>query len=493
MRPYTLWVACLAVGACGGSNGTGLGPPSSLDSGASADAALDASPEGATTGDGAARADSPAGTGTDAATDGASGSDAGSRTDAAPRSCGTSEWPTYGHDAQRTGASDGCMSGPLTFAWSYEPAPTTMDLKSVDHVVTAGGAVFARYTAGFGPELDRLSATGQKAWSWVVPGGRDTFELHWSTVALGVVLVEDDGLFVIDAATGANAGGGSYDDWGQNTADGTRFYVNSDVNSPDGPGLYVGAYDPTGNAVWQKDSYKMCGTGVSETYGSLAVDGGKVYRSGVYSSPAGSASPIASGVAVYDAAAGTPGWTQPTTPASAISAGGGRVYLVERAAGGLALVARKESDGSVAWSQSVTAPSVQAPVVANDLVIVATSTDVRAFSGGTGAPAWTASGVSASASAHTFAGAFDNCKQSTIDFGSLPNTSLAAALGSNSLVVTAKDAVHILSLADGSDQWHGTPAKVTGPLRNPVIVGRTLYAVDTGAGMPGQLVSLTAP
>jgi hypothetical protein len=371
--------------------------------------------------------------------------------------------------------------------------PTTFDLKTVDHVVTSAGAIYTRFTAGFGPEVDRLTTGGQKTWSWVVPGGRDTFELHWSTVALGVLLVEDDGLFVVDTGDGGDVGGGSFDDWGQNTADGTRFYVNSDVNSPDGPGLYIGAYDAKGNSLWTKDSYKVCGSGVSETYGSLAVDGGKVFRSGVYSSPAGTASPIASGIASYDVATGAPGWSKPTTPASAISTSGGRLFLIEKTGTTSALVARSTTDGSVGWSQPLTAPSVQAPVVANGLVIVATSTDVRAFHADTGAAGWTATGIMAATAVHSFQGAFDNCNQSQIAFGTLPYTTIAAALGSNSVVVTAKDAVHVLSLADGSDTWHGTPAKATGPLRNPVIVGHTLYAIDTGASSTAQVVSMSSP
>jgi hypothetical protein len=65
---------------------------------------------------------------------------------------------------------------------------------------------------------------------------------------------------------------------------------------------------------------------------------------------------------------------------------------------------------------------------------------------------------------------------------------MAAALGSNTLVVTAKDALHILSLNDGSDSWTGTITGVTGPMKNPIVVGSTVYAIDTAGS--GKLVAL---
>jgi hypothetical protein len=396
----------------------------------------------------------------------------------------------YGHDPQRTSATDGCIKGPLKFAWSYFPKGFLQStIVSVDNAVTAMGAVYMRFTSSYGPQLDGLSTAGQMKWTWAAPGGRDVMTQHWATSALGAIMVADDGLFLVDAATGANKISiNQYDDWGQTTADDKRFYINSELNSPDGPGFYIGAWSATGQQVWKEDQHRKC-DGISEKHGALVVDGGKVFRSGEYTTGG-----PPSGVAVYDATAGTPGWKVTTTPASAISAGGGRLYLVEKSATA-ALVARKESDGSVAWSQPLSAipASMQAPVVANDLVIVATASDVRAFNSATGAPTWTAPGIVAAVADKADSGPFNNCGNVSVAWASMPYSSLAAAIGSNSLVVTAKDSIHVLSLADGSDQWHGTPASVTGPLRNPVLVGHTMYAVDLAGASVGKLVALTAP
>jgi len=416
------------------------------------------------------------------------GADAGAIT-----GCGTSEWPTYGHDTQRTSASDGCMKGPLKLAWTYFPHGfLDSTIVSVDNTVTAGGAVFMRFTSSYGPQMDGVTTAGQMKWTWAGPKGRDTMTQHWAAAALGLLMVADDGLFLVDQATGANkVTVNEYDDWGQVTGDDKRFYINSELDSPDGPGFYTAAWSATGTTVWKQDAHKKC-DGISEKHGSLAVDGGKVFRSGVYSN----GGPPASGIATYDAAAGTAGWKVATTPASAISVGGGHIYLIEDT-GSVALVARQETDGMVAWSQPLTATpvSMQAPVVTGGLVIVATASDVRAFNASTGVMAWTVPSVAAAVADKPGSGPFNTgaCAIS-IAWAAMPYSSLAAALGSNSLIVTAKDAIHVVSLTDGSDVWHGTPAGVTGPLRNPVIVGHTLYAVDLGAaGKPGRLVALTSP
>jgi outer membrane protein assembly factor BamB len=169
------------------------------------------------------------------------------------------------------------------------------------------------------------------------------------------------------------------------------------------------------------------------------------------------------------------------------------LYLVESANGTTSITARKEADGSAAWTTPVDTPSVQAPVVAAGLVIVATQNDVRAFRASSGQLAWTAANISAHTTAPPQDKSFNNCPQSTLHVAFMLETTLAAAVGSNSLVVTASDAIYVLSLDDGSVLWHGTPGSVTGPTRNPVIVGHTLYVVDGGAGGTGRFAALTSP
>jgi outer membrane protein assembly factor BamB len=171
------------------------------------------------------------------------------------------------------------------------------------------------------------------------------------------------------------------------------------------------------------------------------------------------------------------------------------VFLIEQDAS-LALVARKVEDGTIGWSKTLTGtPSIQAPVLARGLLLIAEQDGVDAYDPLTGNLVWNAPGLDARQTAfvETINTYFDACGGADT-LSTLADTSLAAATGSTTLVVTAADGVHILSLDDGSTVWSGPIPGTTGPLKNPVIVGKTLYAVDTGAaGGVGKLVALTSP
>ncbi len=171
------------------------------------------------------------------------------------------------------------------------------------------------------------------------------------------------------------------------------------------------------------------------------------------------------------------------------------MFLVEQGTD-LALVARKQQDGSVAWSKTLTgAPSIQAPVLAAGLVVVAEADGIDAYDPASGSLVWNAPGIDAvqTAFTETLNTYFDACGGAD-SVSTLADTSLAAATGSNTLVVAATDGVHILSLDDGSAVWAGKVAGTTGPLKNPVILGKTLYAIDAGAaGGLGALVALQSP
>src|SRR5262249_10592111 len=156
----------------------------------------------------------------------------------------------------------------------------------------------------------------------------------------------------------------------------------------DGPGAFVGAWDVAKGLLWKANQQGGCQPAIGDENGGLAVDDGVGYfapRCGLGSmtrvtEDAGTPA-LPSGVCAVDGAAGTKKWSVPTSPRSGISAGDGRVYLVEP---GPALVARKETDGSVAWSTPLAdagASSVATapPLLAQGLVIIGTSQHVLAF------------------------------------------------------------------------------------------------------------------
>jgi hypothetical protein len=57
-------------------------------------------------------------------------------------------------------------------------------------------------------------------------------------------------------------------------------------------------------------------------------------------------------------------------------------------------------------------------------------------------------------------------------------TTIAAALGSGTLVVTASDGIHVVKLS-GEEVVKGAVDKAVGSVRNPVIVGNRVYVIDS--------------
>jgi outer membrane protein assembly factor BamB len=70
-------------------------------------------------------------------------------------------------------------------------------------------------------------------------------------------------------------------------------------------------------------------------------------------------------------------------------------------------------------------------------------------------------------------------------------TTLAVALGSDTVVVTTEARIAVLKLADGKEVWSGTAVTGNGAIcGSPIVVGKTVYvAVRTLTNM-GSLVRL---
>jgi hypothetical protein len=410
-----------------------------------------------------ARADAPA---TDAPT-----------SDTVMPSCGSDAWVTYGHDARRTFATDACIQGPLTMGWRYDPAPASgQTLRGVFHAIADSRGAYLQWRASRDPYLgttaiDLVSTTGMRTWTFDT--GTDSNLGNWASLWMGTVLVNDDGIYMLDAASGMRVRDTGVDWWGQTAPDPARLYV---VNAAhiDGPGLFVGAVDMMLQPAWQANQYGMCRIDATDLNGAIAVDGGTLFYAPKYTTGMGVHLPFDTGVYAFDGAAGTMRWSQTTTPSSTVSAGDGHVYLVENAN---TLVARNQSDGRVAWMATVMGAGTQAPVLAAGRVIVAGSAGVMAFDAATGMPAWTAAMISASEPPTTTS--FTGGCAGLVSVGGPILTSMAAALGSNTLIVTARDGVHVLSLTDGTDRWHGAIAGAMGAVHDPVPIGNVVYVTDS--------------
>jgi hypothetical protein len=404
--------------------------------------------------------------------------------EASPPPCGTSAWATYGHDAQRTFATDACVVGPLTQAWQYTPAaPTGRTFEAVFHAIAQVDGVFLEWMASDAPytgttAADRVGIDGKRVWTW--DSGTDSNFGNWPTRWNNMLVLDDDGVYYLDATAGTRIATTGVDWWGQTIGDSARLYVVNAMQA-DGPGLLVGALDATAKSLWQQNLHQACGHGWGDVMGGIALDGSVLFYAPDYES--GSMQPLSfsSGLFAFDAAAGTPKWSvTTTTPSSAISVNGGRVYLVE---GGKNLVARSETDGSSVWSVAVSGAGAQAPVQADGKVIVATSAGVLAFDAASGKPAWSASAIMAAEPA--VRSIITNGCGGTIAVGGATRTSMAAALASNNLVVAASDGIHLLSLSTGMETWHGSLEGGAADLHDPVPIGHTLYVINGN-----QLVAL---
>ena len=420
--------------------------------------------------------------------------------DTKPPACGTAAWPTYGHDGQRTFATDACITGPLTVAWSYSPAaPAGKSAKAVQHVIADKDAVYLQWAATIVPylgttALDRVSLTGSRVWT--MDTGTDANEGNWASIVGSNVVVNDDGVYFVDAATGKRGVGTGVDWWGQSipNATGNGLWL-ADTSKSDGPGLFVGLMDDKAKMTWkQNEQGTACGDGFADTIGGIALDSGVLFYAASYTAGSGGKTlAFASGLYAFDAAAGTPKWKQPLTPTSVISAGDGLVYLIE---GGKNLVARKQSDGTPAWTMAVTSPGAQAPALAAGLVLIGTATGVAAFDAKTGASKWTSPVPGAAARAYTIT-ITNGCSGSQNQGASIA-TSIAIASASSTVVVTGSDGVHVLDLTTGAEKWKGAVTGAKTPVHDPVLVGSTVYVVDSSpssiAGFgAGSVFALKSP
>ena len=373
----------------------------------------------------------------------------------APVPCGTEGWTTYGHDAARTSASGACVRAPLARGWRFAPQGARGGREAVAaHAVVDGDAVFVEGTLGDSPSLWRLDgSTGEPRWAF--DSRADIPHLMWPTLAPRTVAMVDDGLFLVDPETGKNRGR-ALDAWGESLTDGAQLFVMNTWQA-DGNPPYVGAFDLDGRPLWKRDRMRHArGYRPPDVGGVAMADGVLVHASNQAQRGAH--------VAAFDATTSQKRWSLETTPESAPSIADGHVLEVERwlAAKVDRLVARSLATGDVVWSRELPRARGQAPVVAGALAIVHTDQGVLAFERATGEAAWSAP-----------------IPRTTP--GTQGVTTLAAALGSGTLVVCAGGRVHLLRLADGGVAWSGEPSPGAKSVDSPAIAGNALYVTVDGA------------
>ncbi len=114
------------------------------------------------------------------------------------------------------------------------------------------------------------------------------------------------------------------------------------------------------------------------------------------------------------------------------------------------------------WSHPLADARGPAPLLAEGLVVVHARDGVYAFERGSGALVWTAP-LARTAQANQSA------------------TTMAAATGSDTLVVASRAVVHLLHLSDGSEFWSAEVAPHAKRVEGPIITGGALYVMADGA------------
>ncbi|HEY8039150.1 MAG TPA: PQQ-binding-like beta-propeller repeat protein [Polyangiaceae bacterium] len=369
--------------------------------------------------------------------------------------CTSDAWTTYAHDGARTSASGGCLSGPLHVAWRFAPRCTGGCTPYATHAIGDTGSAFVSGALGPTPALWRVDVQTGKA-EWAFNSGAECVRGGWPTLAANKVVLVDDGVSMADVATGAGHRT-ELDAWGESVTDGEHVFAENDWYL-DGYGLSMSAFELDGHLLWRRD-YNALARGVQvPDVGGLAIADGVLVHAAQHGPLTGS------GLSAFDPRTSARLWRVPISPQSSPSIDDGRVFAVEHWRGEPAdrLVARSLDAGVLLWARELPDARGPAPVLADGLVIEHTRDAVVAFDAESGAEVWT------------------TALPRTLD-AVQSATTLAAALGSGTLVVVSRAAIHLLRLADGSEVWSGAPVAHAMHVEGPAIVGSALYVVADGA------------
>lgn len=369
----------------------------------------------------------------------------------------------YGHDSRHTSASQADVNGPFQVLWRYDPQAASGDTfyMTYNAVAITTGVYVHWFQSGAtilsaGPSVDAVSVGGARSWTFVAKKDYDLG--HWLSVFNSNVVFQDDEEGFLSSGTGKLVSQGAkswpytFDMWGETIPDSSGLY-GANTFLADGSDLLVYSLDANGAARWVNLKQKSTKY-AQDADGSLILSNGILFYAAAYSD----ASPHPVGIYALNASSGAQVAYVATSPTGEMSADASNIYLVENSN----LVARSQSDLHQVWSVSAVPASPSAPVLANGLVIIGGGAGIEAHDAATGRVVWT----------------------STVQqdgYGLV--TGMCAALGSNTLVVTANDGVHVLNLANGADLWHGPVAGAQGAVSNPVIVndparGATVYVTD---------------
>ena len=365
--------------------------------------------------------------------------------------CVTDGWTTYAHDVGRTSASPGCAAGRYRVAWTWTAEGTREREARAHHVIADTHAVYVVGVKGNSPVAYKLSTHGKLLWQHDTRA--DIQRSQWPTLALGSLVVNDDGFYLLSPETGKNRHDRGLDTWGQSLAHAGHWFLTNTWHV-EGPGVFVGKFDHEGRVLWKANKFGSVKEDVMDDIGAIAFDHGTLFQAANYKFGQ------MSGVFAFDAATGAARWSRAVMPIGDLSTAGGRLFSLEKEARGkeARLVARSTDKGETLWQAAVPGVRVGAPVLAAHRVIVDRGeAGVFAMDQATGVEVW-----------HAAAGK----RNEKIPLA----TTLCAATGTDTLVVTSADGIAVLSLVDGETRW-SEPIEGLTDVHSPVLVGKRLYVM----------------
>jgi outer membrane protein assembly factor BamB len=315
-------------------------------------------------------------------------------------------------------------------------------------------AVYIAGARGPTPMLWRADAR-RGTFDWAYDSHTEAVRGGWPTLAAGRVYLVDDGVNAVDSRTGAGHRA-ELDAWGESLADGSRLFAENDWYL-DGYGLYLSAFDHDLRLLWRRDYNALMRGVVVPDVGGLALDAGILVHAAQHGPLSGS------GLSAFDPDSGERRWRAAVSPVSSPSIAAGRVFTLERWLGERVdrLAARTLGEGKLLWARELPDARGPAPVLASGLVIVHGRGGVAAFDQSNGQPVWSA-----------------DVPRTTAPIQSA--TTVAAALGSGTLVVLSKARVYVLRIDDGSEVDSRAPVPGAQSLEAPAVVGDAAYVVADG-------------
>ncbi len=372
----------------------------------------------------------------------------------AAQTCPRDVWPVLAHDPQRSNASKACCGSPLSLEFRFQPPDLLHRPARIHHVVSDGRTLYASARLGESPAVMAVDFTGKLKWTF--DSHVDITRHHWPAIVLDRVVLNDDGLYILERGTGRREVDRGLDSWGEVLTDQRNLFANNTWHIA-GPKLYVGALESGGAPLWTRNTLGVSREDYLDRAGGIALNASTLLQT-LDTRPN-----EPSGIFAFSTKDGRRLWRADAIPASRISTYAGRVYVIEREVSrrSFHLVSRSLAAGEVFFRTAVDAAEAEAPTIAAGRILLRTKTGtLLAFDAQTGKEVWRRPSK--------------ELRRTEL----FRSSTFAVAQGSRSVITSEGRELALLDLATGRETWRGQPTGAKGVLHSPIIVAGRVVVVD---------------